>query len=128
MGQTDDLSLGGTERRGTGLRCPAIAGLVAALALAAPAQAQEEPTAPTRAEGSASGAELTIRANRDASRLGERVAFSGTRRPARRGVVVQLQYRRAGESFKTVAETRTRADGSYAVSHRPRRNGTFRAV
>jgi hypothetical protein len=96
--------------------------------LAAPAQAQQEPSAPATAEGSAAGAELTIRASRDAIDIGERVAFSGTRRPARRGQVVQLQYRPAGERFKTVAETRTRADGSYAVSARPRRNGTFRAV
>jgi hypothetical protein len=101
---------------------------VAALALAAPAQAQQEPTAPATAEESAAGAELTIRASRDVIDLGEGVAFSGTRRPARHGQVVQLQYRPAGESFRTVAETRTRADGSYAVSARPRRNGTFRAV
>lgn len=125
------MSLRGTEREGAGRRSGAVAALALAGALAlvtaSPAQGQDEPTTAPAEETAAEG-QLTIRASREVIDLGQRVAFTGTRRPARRGHAVELRYRRPGESARTVDQTRTRADGSYALSARPRRNGTFRAV
>jgi len=115
------------------------------LALAVPVQAQEqapaadsdapagasEPAPPEQGAGEPSAVgegELTIRADRDRITVGQRVTFTGRRKPGRGGRRVELEYRRPGESFRTVAETTTNADGRYELNAKPRRTGTFRAI
>ena len=123
------MSLRGRERcagfDGHGSRAPLVrASAVAAglaLAVAIPAQAQE--AAPAKTSG-----ELTIRADRDTVTVGQRVTFTGRRQPARRGRLVELQFRPPDGGFHTVAEVETNREGRYEVAARPRRSGTFRAV
>ena len=145
------LGLRRTERyAGAGGHGPSAAYVLAlavglALALAVPVQAQEqapaadsgapagasEPAPPEQSAGEPSAAgegELTIRADRDRITVGQRVTFTGRRRPERSGQVVELQYRPAGAIFRTVAETEANRDGMYEVGARPRRSGAFRAV
>jgi hypothetical protein len=71
----------------------------------------------TLAGSSASGSAVAMGAGRSAGGP-TRMSFSGVVQPVSAGVGVGLRVRYAGEEWRTVAITRTDAEGHYSFSHR----------
>ncbi|CAA9482645.1 MAG: Rare lipoprotein A precursor [uncultured Solirubrobacteraceae bacterium] len=70
--------------------------------------------------------EVRSAVTRPTGRVGRALRLRGTVTPAARGRRVSLQVARAGR-WKTIARTRTRADGSYRLRLRPREAFSARA-
>lgn len=111
-----------TAARMRGLRLGAITlGTIAAAAAAVA-------TAPAAGEPAGHAVTAAVAKQDQQVRYRERIAVRGSVSPAASGRPVTLQYAPRGGAYRTVNQTATNPDGSYAVSLRPRQSGTVRAV
>jgi rare lipoprotein A len=95
--------------------CVALLATSFALAIAPMARANEP------------GVSLRLSSGDSQIRYGERVRLSGTA-GNRAGRVVALQHAPRGSGFRTLARTETNSLGRYALVHRPRFSGRYRAL
>lgn len=101
--------------------------LAAFLTIAAPAVAV---TAPTVVEAAAAAPTMTVSAAGGTGKVayGKRVRFAGAVPSSAAGEGVRLEYAPNGTRWRSVAQGKTAANGSYSLSVRVKRSGLYRAV
>jgi hypothetical protein len=121
----------GAPPRACGLALAVLVACAAPAVSAPPSAAQGSPDNGPPPEGGSSDralareGRLSISADDQGIRLGQRVRFTGRRQPGRRGDPIKLRYRPAGGDYRVVARATTDARGHYRVAATPRHNGSF---